>query len=84
MAGRLEERLQRGIERLTLFRAVRMVATVALSLALVAAVLETIVDSGINGFRDALWWAIVTVTTVRLRRRRPDDDPAVGIVAGAS
>jgi len=64
VAGRLEERLQRGVERLTLFKAVRMVATVALTLAVVAAVLETLVDSGINGFNNALWWAIVTVTTV--------------------
>jgi voltage-gated potassium channel len=64
VAGRLEERLQRGVERLSLFRAVRMVATIALSLALIAAVLETIVDSGIDGFNNALWWAIVTVTTV--------------------
>ena len=64
VASRLEDRLQRGVERLTLFRAVRMVATVALSLAIVAAVLELIVDSGINGFGNALWWAIVTVTTV--------------------
>jgi voltage-gated potassium channel len=36
----------------------------ALSLALVAAVHEVMVDSGINGFNNALWWAIVTVTTV--------------------
>ena len=64
MPGRLEERLQRGVERLTLFKAVRMVATVALTLALVAAILELIVDSGINGFGTALWWALVTVTTV--------------------
>ena len=64
VAGRLEERLQRGVERLTLFKAVRMVATVALSLAFVAAILELLVDSGINGFDNALWWAIVTVTTV--------------------
>ncbi len=64
VTSRLEERLQRGIERLTLFRAVRMVATVALTLAFVAAVLESIVDSGIDGFNNALWWAIVTVTTV--------------------
>ena len=63
VAGRLEERLQRGVERLTLFKAVRMVATVALSLAFVAAILELLVDSGINGFDNALWWAIVTVTT---------------------
>lgn len=64
MAGRLEERLQRGVERLTLFKAVRMVATVALGLALVAAILELLIDSGINGFGNAMWWAIVTVTTV--------------------
>ncbi|HEX6724009.1 MAG TPA: potassium channel family protein [Gaiella sp.] len=64
MASRLEDRLQRGVERLTLFRAVRLVATVALTLALVAAILELLVDSGINGFDNALWWAIVTVTTV--------------------
>jgi voltage-gated potassium channel len=64
VAGRLEERLQRGVERLTLFKAVRMVATVALGLALVAAILELLIDSGINGFGNAMWWAIVTVTTV--------------------
>ena len=64
MAGRLEERLQRGVERLTLFKAVRMVATVALGLALVTAILELLIDSGINGFGNAMWWAIVTVTTV--------------------
>jgi voltage-gated potassium channel len=61
---RLEERVQRAIERLTLFRAVRMVAFVALSLALAAAVLEWLVDPAMGDFRDALWWAIVTVTTV--------------------
>jgi voltage-gated potassium channel len=61
---RLEDRVQLTIERLTIVRAVRMVATVALTLALVAAVLETIVDSGIEGFDNALWWAVTTVTTV--------------------
>jgi voltage-gated potassium channel len=60
----LEERVQRAVERLTIFRAVRMVAFVALALAFVAAVLEWLVDPGIGGFHDALWWAIVTVTTV--------------------
>lgn len=60
----IEERLQRGVERLTIVRAVRLVAMVAMTLALVAAVLEWLVDSGINGFNNALWWAIVTVTTV--------------------
>jgi voltage-gated potassium channel len=60
----LEERLQRGVERRTIVRAVRLVAVVAMTLALIAAVLESLVDSGINGFNNALWWAVVTVTTV--------------------
>ena len=64
MRPRIEERIQRAIERLTLFRAVRMVAFVALSLAFVAAVLERLVDPAMGDFADALWWAIVTVTTV--------------------
>lgn len=64
MPGRTENYLQRRVERLTLFGAVRLVATVALTLAFVAACLELLVDSGINGFGTAVWWAIVTVTTV--------------------
>jgi len=60
----LEERLQRRIEKLTIIRAVRMVAVIALSLAAIAAVVEWAVDPGIGSFRDSLWWAIVTVTTV--------------------
>ena len=64
MRRTLEERLQRRIEKLTIIRAVRMVAFVALSLAAIAAVVEWAVDPGIGSFRDSLWWAIVTVTTV--------------------
>jgi voltage-gated potassium channel len=60
----LEDLIQRKIERLTIVRAVRLVAVVAMSLAFVAAVLESLVDSGIDGFGNALWWAIATVTTV--------------------
>ena len=60
----MEERVQRAVERLTIFRAVRMVALVALSLAFVAAVLERLVDPAMGDFADALWWAVVTVTTV--------------------
>jgi voltage-gated potassium channel len=62
--ARLEERLQRGVERLTIFRAVRLVAVVAMTLAFVAAVLERWIDPGVGTFGDSLWWAIVTVTTV--------------------
>jgi voltage-gated potassium channel len=60
----MEERVQRAVERLTIFRAVRMVAFVALTLAFVAAVLERLIDPAMGDFADALWWAIVTVTTV--------------------
>jgi voltage-gated potassium channel len=61
---RVEERLQRGIERLTIVRAVRLVASVAITLALVAAVLQRLFDPAMGDFADALWWAVVTVTTV--------------------
>ena len=64
MHARLEERLQRGVERLTIFRAVRLVAVVAMTLAFVAAVLERWIDPAVGTFGDSLWWAIVTVTTV--------------------
>ena len=64
MRPSLEERLQRNVEKLTIVRAVRLVALVALTLAFVAALLEWWIDPGIGGFRDSLWWAVVTVTTV--------------------
>ncbi len=59
-----EERLQRRIEKLTIIRAVRMVALVALSLAVIAGFVEWAVDPGIGNLRDSMWWAITTVTTV--------------------
>lgn len=64
MRPTVEEWLQRKIERLTIVRAVRMVSVVALTLAVLAALLEWWVDPGIGSFRDSLWWAITTVTTV--------------------
>ena len=64
MRRTLEDRLQRRIEKLTIIRAVRMVAVIALSLAAIAAIVEWAVDPGIGSFRDSMWWAIVTVTTV--------------------
>ncbi len=64
MRATLEERLQRRLETLTIVRAVRMVAVLAFTLALVAALVEWAVDPGIDTLGDALWWAISTVTTV--------------------
>ena len=60
----MEERVQRAVERLTIFRAVRMVALVAISLAAAAALLEWLLDPAMGDLKDASWWAIVTVTTV--------------------
>ena len=81
MRATLEERLQRKIERLTIVRAVRMVAFVALSLALVAALVEWAVDPGIDSLRESLWWAIVTVTTVGYGDVVPDS--TAGRIVGA-
>lgn len=59
----LEERLQHGIEQLTILRAIWMVALVTMVLAFTAAIFQRLVDPGIGTFRNALWWAITTVTT---------------------
>lgn len=60
----MDDRLRHAVARLTLLRAVGLVAVVALSLAVVAAVLEALIDPAFDGYAEALWWAVVTVTTV--------------------
>ena len=60
----MEERVQRAVERLTIFGAIRMVALVAITLAAAAALLEWLLDPTMGDLKDASWWAIVTVTTV--------------------
>ena len=67
-------RLQRGVERLTLFRAVRMVATVALSLAVVAAVLELARRLGDQRVQQRALVGDRHGDDRRIRRRRARDD----------
>ena len=62
--ARLEERVIKTVQRLTIFRAMRLVAAVAFTLAVIAALLEWMVDPAVGTAGDALWWAVVTVTTV--------------------
>ena len=49
---------------LTLRRAVGLIVTVAAVLALVAAVLERLIDPAFDTFGQALWFAVTTVSTV--------------------
>jgi voltage-gated potassium channel len=60
-----ETRLNRWIDRLTIFRAVRSIILVALSLAIVASILERIVEPKVfTSLGLAAWWACVTISTV--------------------
>ena len=82
MALRLEARLERWYERLTLFRAVRTIVAIALILVLVAGALARLVEPDtFTSLGLAYWWAVATVTTVGYGDVVPED-PA-GRVVGA-
>jgi voltage-gated potassium channel len=49
---------------LTLKKAVGLIVTLATVLAITAAILVRLIDPAIGSFGDALWWAVVTVSTV--------------------
>jgi voltage-gated potassium channel len=59
-----ERWMRSDLEQLTLRRAVVVVISVATLLALAAALLERLVDPAFDNMGDALWWAVVTVSTV--------------------
>ena len=52
------------LDDLTLRSAVGLVIAVAALLAVTAAFLERLVDPAFENIEDALWWAVVTVSTV--------------------
>lgn len=65
MATRLNERIGRWRERLTLIRAVTTIIVVAVLLVLVAGLLVRIVEpETFHSIGLAYWWAVTTVTTV--------------------
>jgi voltage-gated potassium channel len=60
MRPNLEERL----DRLRLRGAVLLIVTTAIVLALVAAILERLIDPAFDTMGEALWFTVATVTTV--------------------
>ena len=78
----LDTRLARWYERLTLFRAVRTIVSVAVVLVLIAGVVARLVEPDtFTSLGLSYWWAIVTVTTVGYGDVVPED-PA-GRIVGA-
>ena len=62
---RLAERIEYQLARLTLWRAIRLVLSLAATLVVAAAVLERLAEpKTFRGMGAALWWAVVTVGTV--------------------
>ena len=65
MSTRIEKRLTVALLGLTLRKAVGLIVTTAMVLAIVAAVLERLLEPEVfDTFPQALWFAITTVTTV--------------------
>jgi voltage-gated potassium channel len=64
MAARVEQRVTGMLSTLTLRKAVALIVSVAATLAVIAAVLQRLIDPGFDTFGNALWWAVATVTTV--------------------
>ena len=59
------KRVGKWYERLTLFRAIRTILAIAMTLVLIAAVLARAIEpETFTSIGLALWWAVTTVTTV--------------------
>lgn len=80
MRPRVEQRVERWYERLTLFRAVSTIIALALILVLVAGLLVRLVEPDtFTSIGLSYWWAVETVTTVGYGDVVPQD-PAGRIV----
>ena len=64
MLRRFERRMTERLVSLTLRKAVGLIVMVATALAIVAAVLERLIDPAFDTYPQALWFSITTVTTV--------------------
>lgn len=81
MPGRIEVRVERWYERLSLVRAVTSVLAIAVILVLVAGLVERIVEpETFTSIGLAYWWAVTTVTTVGYGDVVPES-PAGRVVA---
>jgi voltage-gated potassium channel len=57
--------IERFVERISLWRAVRLIVSVAIVLVLVAALIERLVEpETFSTYGKACWWAVETITTV--------------------
>lgn len=64
MSPRFEQRLTTRLATLTLRKAVGLIVTTAALLALIAAVLERLIDPAFDTLPQALWFSVSTVSTV--------------------
>jgi voltage-gated potassium channel len=83
MAYQLHPRIERWYERLSLTRAVTSIVAVAITLVLVAGLLERLVEpETFHSIGLAYWWAVTTVTTVGYGDVVPES--TAGRVVGAA
>jgi voltage-gated potassium channel len=83
MAGRVNARVERWYERLTIYRAVGTIVGVAVILVLIAGALARLVEpETFTSLGLAYWWAVTTVTTVGYGDVVPRDPPGkvVGVM----